>query len=298
MKDRKKILLVDLANLCIRTGCTSYRKNPTDIRFINWKSDILRELASLIHETEANSVILCKEGKKNWRYEIYDEYKWDRKDRKAKSKLDFSIFFPVVDDFFDKLRKYVPNIYQLQVDCAEGDDLIAVLTKFFTPKKEVICVSNDRDFYQLLKYDGYRQYHPVKREFIHVINPERYLLEKVLVGDKGDCIPHIKPRVSKVTAAGIVDRGVEEWLAEEKEKDPKAGAQIEKNIERNKKLIDFDFIPAHVQNKIIEGVKNLKFSSMSTRDMSEFLLTVELGNMFDKIPEYTNTFIKLERIDV
>jgi hypothetical protein len=37
---------------------------------------------------------------------------------------------------------------------------------------------------------------------------------------------------------------------------------------------------------------------MSMRDMSEFLMAVGLANKFDKIPEYANTFIKMERIDV
>jgi hypothetical protein len=155
----------------------------------------------------------------------------------------------------------------------------------------VICVSTDRDFYQLLKYEGYKQYHPIKRQFIHVVNPERYLLEKVVVGDKGDGIPHIKPRVSTKTAADIVENGLEDWLNEQTD-------EVKANFERNKKLIDFDYIPVHVQLKIMEEFKKLRFSSMSMRDMSEFLMAAGLANKFDKVPEYANTFIRLERIDV
>jgi 5'-3' exonuclease len=244
-----------------------------------------------VQKTEANSVILCQEGKKNWRYEIFDAYKAHRKEEKAKSKLDFDTFYPVADAFCEKLRQYIPNIYQLKVEGSEGDDLIAVLTKNLTPKYEVICVSTDRDFYQLLKYDGYKQYHPIKRQFIHVVNPERYLLEKVVVGDKTDGIPHIKPRVSTKTAADIVENGLEDWLNEQTD-------EVKANFERNKKLIDFDYIPVHVQLKIMEEFKKLRFSSMSMRDMSEFLMAAGLANKFDKVPEYANTFIRLERIDV
>ena len=32
--------------------------------------------------------------------------------------------------------------------------------------------------------------------------------------------------------------------------------------------------------------------------MSEFLMAAGLANKFDKVPEYANTFIRLERIDV
>lgn len=291
MKQRKRILLVDLANMAIRTGCKCYRDDPTDTTYNNWKCEILENLATLVQKTEANSVILCQEGKRNWRYEIFDAYKAHRKEEKAKAKLDFDTFYPVADAFCEKLRQYIPNIYQLKVDGSEGDDLVAVLTKNLTPKYEVICVSTDRDFYQLLKYEGYKQYHPIKRQFIHVVNPERYLLEKVVVGDKGDGIPHIKPRVSVKTAADIVENGLEDWLNEQTD-------EVKANFERNKKLIDFDYIPVHVRLKIMEEFKKLRFSSMSMRDMSEFLMAAGLANKFDKVPEYANTFIRLERIDV
>jgi 5'-3' exonuclease len=255
-----------------------------------WKCEILENIAEMVQKTEANSVVLCQEGKKNWRYEVFPDYKSNRKEAKAKSKLDFDTFYPIADEFCDKLRRYVPNIYQLKVEGSEGDDLIAILTKYLTPKNEVVCISTDRDFYQLLKYDGYKQYNPIKRQYVHVVNPERYLLEKIVVGDKGDGIPHVKPKVSVKTAASIVESGLEDWLSREDE-------QIRANFERNKKLIDFDCIPVPVQQKVIEEFKKLRFSSMSMRDMTQFLFAVGLGNQFDKVPEYANTFIKLERID-
>lgn len=291
MKTRKKILLIDMANMSIRTGCSCYRDDPTDKTYNNWKCEILENLAGLVQTTGANSIILCQEGKKNWRYDVYDDYKSNRKEAKAKNKLDFDTFYPMADDFCDKMKKYIPNVYQLKVEGAEGDDLIAVLTKWLTPAYEVICVSTDRDFYQLLKYNGYKQYNPIKRQYVQVINPERYLLEKIVVGDKGDGIPHVKPKVSVKTAADIVEAGLDDWLRNESQ-------QIRDNFERNKLLIDFDCIPIPVQTRIIEEFKRLRFSGMSMRDMSEFLMAVGLANKFDKIPEYANTFIKMERIDV
>lgn len=289
MSERKKIMLVDLANMAIRTGMACYRDDPTDTLYNGWKTEILKNMDNLIQTLQADSVILCLEGKKNWRYSVYEEYKSNRKEAKAKSVLDFDRFYPMCDDFFDKLRKYVPNIYQLKVDCAEGDDLIATLTKNLTPRYEVICVSTDRDFYQLLKYDGYRQYNPIKRQFVSVVNPERYLLEKIIVGDKGDGVPHVKPRVSVKTAAKIVDEGLDEWLDKE---------GLRENFERNKTLISFDCIPVEVQVKIMEEFKKLRFQPMSKRDFSEFLSAIGCNNLFFETPEYVNTFSKLEMINV
>jgi 5'-3' exonuclease len=258
---------------------------------VRWKSEILEKFVWLMRETEATSMILAMEGKKCWRYEVFDQYKSHRKEEKAKAKMDFETYYPMFDSFCSLLRQYMPNIYQIKVPRAEGDDVVASITKHLTPDYDVICVSTDRDFYQLLKYNGYKQYNPIKRQYVQVINPERYLLEKIVVGDKGDGIPHVKPKVSVKTAAAIVEAGLDDWLRNESQ-------QIRDNFERNKLLIDFDCIPIPVQTRIMEEFKKLRFSGMSMRDMSEFLMAVGLANKFDKIPEYANTFIKMERIDV
>ena len=175
-----------MANMGIRTAMACYRDDPTDTRYVGWKSEILKSLVWLMRETEANSLILAMEGKKCWRYEVFDQYKSHRKEEKAKAKMDFDTYYPMFDSFCSLLRQYMPNIYQIKVARAEGDDVVASLTKRLTPDYDVICVSTDRDFYQLLKYPGYRQFHPIKRKYVEVLNPERYLLEKVIVGDHKD----------------------------------------------------------------------------------------------------------------
>ena len=287
MKEKKKILLVDMANLGIRTGMACFRDDPVNWLH-DWKTEVLGKLVELIQKTDATSVILCQEGKKNWRFEVFDQYKSHRKEEKAKAKMDYEKYYPMFDDFCDKLKKYIPNIYQLKVERAEGDDLIAILTKNLTPKNEVICVSTDRDFYQLLKYEGYKQYNPLKRSYVQVLNPERYLLEKIVVGDKGDGVPHVKARVSIKTAATIVENGLQEWIEKE---------GVQKEYERNKTLIDFDCIPPDVQHAIMLEFKKTRFSPMAKRDFQEFITAIGCGDLFFDCQEYANTFCRMERID-
>lgn len=287
MKERKKILLIDMANLGIRTGMAAFRDDPLNW-LNNWKSEVIGKLVDYIQRTSADSVVLCQEGKKNWRFEVYDKYKSHRKEEKAKSKMDFDAFYPMFDYFCSMLRQYAPNIYQLKVDRAEGDDLIAVLTKNLTPRNEVICVSTDRDFYQLLKYDGYKQYHPIKKTFVQVINPERYLLEKIIVGDKGDGVPHVKPRVSKGTAPTIIDQGLDEWLDK---------FNLHAEFERNKTLIDFDCIPVDVQDSIMTNFRSIRYSPMSKRDFSLFVTAIGCPQLIMLSPEYANVLSSMERID-
>lgn len=287
MKEKKKILLVDMANLGIRTGMACFRDDPVNWLH-DWKTEVLGKLVELIQKTDATSVILCQEGKKNWRFEVFDQYKSHRKEEKAKAKMDYEKYYPMFDDFCDKLKKYIPNIYQLKVERAEGDDLIAILTKNLTPKNEVICVSTDRDFYQLLKYEGYKQYNPLKRSYVQVLNPERYLLEKIVVGDKGDGVPHVKARVSIKTAATIVENGLQEWIEKE---------GVQKEYERNKTLIDFDCIPPDVQHAIMLEFKKTRFAPMAKRDFQEFITAIGCGDLFFDCQEYANTFCRMERID-
>lgn len=288
MKNRKKILLIDMANLGIRTGMSCYRDDPTDAKYDRWKEEILRKIVDIIQKTGASSVILCQEGKKNWRFEVYDKYKCHRKEEKAKSKMNFETYYPMFDDFCDKMSKYIPNVYQLKVDRAEGDDLVAVLTKHLTKKYDVVCFSSDRDFYQLLKYPGYSQYNPIKKGFVQIVNPERYLLEKIIVGDKGDGVPHVKNRVSKGTAPKILDEGLDEWLDKN---------NVRAEYERNKTLIDFDCIPVDVQDAILEGLKSMKYYPMSKRDFSEFIRSIECSRLFFDTEEFACTLSKMERID-
>lgn len=288
MKEKKKIMLMDMANLGIRTATACFRDDPTDTHYTKWKEKVLGSLVDLIQKTGADSAILCQEGKKNWRFDVYDKYKAHRKEEKAKSKMDFDTYYPMYDMFCDALRQYVPNIYQLKVNRAEGDDLIAVLTKNLTKNYEVICVSTDRDFYQLLKYEGYKQYHPIKRNFVQVANPERYLLEKIIVGDKNDGVPHVKPRVSFRTAPKIIDEGLDEWLKRE---------GLQKEYERNKTLIDFDCIPVDVQDDIMTEFRNLRYSPMFKRDFNDFVNAIGCPQLIMNSPEYASTLCRMERID-
>lgn len=287
MKSRKKILLVDMANLGIRTGMSEFKSDPINWLH-NWKTAVLEKLVEMIQKTDANSVVLCQEGKRNWRFDVFDQYKSHRKEEKAKAKMDYEAYYPMFDDFCDKLKQYLPNIYQLKVERAEGDDIIAVLTKNFTEKNDVICVSTDRDFYQLYKFNGYKQYNPIKRNYVQVLDPERYLLEKIVVGDKGDGVPHVKSRVSVKTAATIVENGLEEWIKKEK---------VQKEYERNKTLIDFECIPADVQHAIMLEFKKSRFAPMAKRDFSEFINAIGCGELLFECQEYANTFCRMERID-
>ena len=124
--------------------------------------------------------------------------------------------------------------------------------------QRVLIKSNDGDFAQLHKYKNVRQWNPILKKYVKA-SDKHALLEKCLVGDAGDGIPNIKTHdnffmeeggrqssiTSKIKAAAIAqfDAGQPVVFGDQ---------TMDRNYSRNRNLIDFDFIPDHIDRKIID----------------------------------------------
>ena len=79
------------------------------------------------------------------------------------------------------------------------------------------------------------------------INPDAYLKEHIIRGDKGDGIPNILSddncMVEGVRQKPISKKKVETWI-----NDDLSGSY---HWDRNQQLIDFDFIPVSIQQDIV-----------------------------------------------
>lgn len=283
--DKNKVLLVDWSNLAMR-NLFVVPYDPTDDKFLQWKNMMLRSIKKLFTEHDAGRVIFCLEGHKNWRKDYYPEYKANRLVAREASKIDFETFFKEQDKFVESLKSLLSNCMFLQVDHAEADDLIAVITMKY-PHWKVTNISSDRDFYQLYKYPNYRQYDSVKGQFIEVLNPENYLLEKVIIGDAGDNVPKLKNKVGPKTAAKIInsEEGLEEWLKLE---------NLEKEFERNMTLISFDFIPEEIRNSIRKAVDNWIGVPFKGNKIMDFLTKNGCLGQFEDIGLFANLFKKYD----
>lgn len=173
---------------------------------------ILKPAQQLFPLIDKSKFIFCMDcPRKNiWRRDFYPEYKIQR-DMKDTSKDKFNI---------NRMFRYayemiLPAICEeygatkLSSNCAEGDDVIAVLTKYFleNTKDEVIIVSCDKDMVQLcsdrvvlITADGtirepqQELEKAVKQKFdLNSISASDFLLFKILIGDSADNIPNVKP---------------------------------------------------------------------------------------------------------
>ena len=144
-----------------------------------------------------------------------------------------------------------------------------------------MIVSGDKDFQQLHKYDYVKQWSPNVNKLIHCEDPDRFLKEHILTGDKSDGIPNILSN-DNCFAEGIrqtpLRKGVKDsYLRMSIQNDDK----YYRNYLRNQTLIDLEFIPQEIEDTILEEYSNTApvrgkvFDYLRTHRLSELLNHVE-----------------------
>lgn len=137
-------------------------------------------------------IILALDSKNNWRRDFYPDYKGHRKKGRDQSDVDFDTFYEKVIEFGNILDEFFPYTI-IQVPKAEADDIIGVIAEKFGPVENIVVVSSDKDFKQILEY-GAELYDPIKKEYVRMSKDElkEWKLIHILCGDEGDNVPHIK----------------------------------------------------------------------------------------------------------
>jgi len=190
-------------------------------------------------------VIAC-DGQNYWRKEIFPFYKVKRKLDRDASTIDWTNVFKVIKTVREEIKKYLPYPV-IEVDRAEGDDVIATLVEMDTTLKDnVLIISRDKDLKQLQIYPWVKQYNPVDKRWEVAENPKDFLAEHILIGDVGDSIPNV------YSPDNCIALGQRQSPATAKRKAlGKAGALTPERYELNEKLIDLRFIPSDVTWEIL-----------------------------------------------
>lgn len=205
-------------------------------------------------------VVICMDGRKNWRFDAFPNYKFKRKDARKESKMDWNELFRITNMVLDEIRENFPYKV-IEHERCEADDVIAVLcedTQEFGRHQQVLIVSSDKDFVQLQKYDNISQYSPMKKKFIKEDTPRRQLMELIMKGDQADGIPNVLS-VDNCFVEGIRQTPLRKNILDDLIKDPKShGEEIYRNYLRNKKLIDLSETPETVKEEIIYNYESQK----------------------------------------
>ena len=251
------MILLDFSNIIVGSIMVSH-KIPDTERFVE---DFIRHLVLNSirsyrnkYKNKYGEIVICTDFHSSWRKEVFPFYKAHRKverdKQKAEKGMDWSALFDIISKIITEIDTFFPYKV-IRVEHAEGDDVIAVLSRTF--KEKSLIVSSDKDFSQLYKYKWVRQFSPMKQKMLNNIDPIMYLKEHIIRGDKGDGIPNILSDddciVSGVRQKSISKKKIVNWL----EQDPHDfNDEMKRGWIRNKILIDFDLIPKNIATAILE----------------------------------------------
>ena len=154
-------------------------------------------------EKPTHFAVIFDSARKNFRNDIYPEYKGNRSD--------------APDDLipqFEFIRKSVLafNLPSIELINYEADDLIATYVEQILSKgAKVTIVSSDKDLMQLYK-KNVRIYDPMKNKFINEedvnnkfgVKPEKVVDVQALAGDSTDNVPGV-PGIGVKTAAELIN---------------------------------------------------------------------------------------------
>ena len=232
------------------------------------------------------NVVLCCDNKHYWRRDFFPFYKSQRKHDREASGLDWGMIFDTLNRIRDELKEFFP--YKV-IDSygAEADDVIAVLTARLAPHGNVLILSSDKDFGQLQKYPNVTQYSPILKRFIKIDNPKLFIKEHIIKGDRGDGVPNFLS-ADNTFAAGerqkvINSKRLQEWLSQDAETFCTNDTML-RGFKRNQTLVDFDYIPNEIQQKIVEAFDNSK--PATKQKMLDYFIKKNLKAMIESIGDF------------
>ena len=148
----------------------------------------------------------------------------------------------------------------VEVEGAEGDDVIAIIATRYANVKDIVIVSADKDLIQIQQYisSNVKQYSPYLKKFLTPKNSDYDLFEHVVRGDRGDGVTNIlSPEDSFVNGQRqkpIRSEKIEEWKKHGLE-NPEFFCENEEQLRRfvqNRTVIDLRKIPDDIANKIVD----------------------------------------------
>ena len=189
-----------LSDLVTRNG------QPTGMEY-----GFLKSLEALCREFK-DDIIICWEGRNNFRYKIDSEYKANRREKRAKDAHKF-----LTPERINGFKKLLSMVAKTAVDDElEADDIIASLAERYCKTEPVTIYSGDKDLHQLVRGKPFRviqvrgfqwrkQPWTVSRikEKYHGLRPDQLAVYFAFVGDTIDNIPGAKRVRSTLIGAAI-----------------------------------------------------------------------------------------------
>lgn len=255
---------------------------------------ILSRIVSLkkaVAKYDKGPVVLCLDGKNYWRRSSFKYYKFKRADAREKSSFDWESFFKHFDVIKDEFRANLPYKF-IEVHTAEGDDIIAVLSRLMAPhEKTIVIVSADKDLLQLQALgSNIVQYSPLKKKLITQSSEGYSLIEHIIKGDSGDGVPnYLSPDNS--LAENIRQKPITKKILDiaksaginNPEKFCTTSDDLER-FKRNKMLVDLTEIPGDLAKNISDEFMNYDPPKMR---LFTYLTKNKMMRLLENIADFT-----------
>ena len=246
---------------------------------------------------EYGEIVIACDSKKYWRKQYFPNYKANRKKSRDASGFDWPLIFDTINTIKEELRAVFP-FKVIEYEGAEADDVIASLVEWsntndldesglFTTPKPLLILSGDHDFIQLQQYKHVKQYSPVHKKFVKPeTTPEKYVLEHIIRGDRGDGVPNVLSGDDAIIGGErqkkIMTAKLEQWI-----NDPSTmptDETFKRNFDRNKMLVDLSCIPNDVKNGIINTFETTKPCDRS--NLLNYFIANKMVMMMEHISDF------------
>ena len=275
-------LLIDFSQIVIGSYMTAAKYSTVDMDVI--RPAVLNTLRIYRNKfvSEYGEIILCCDDRKSWRKELFPNYKASRKKTRKVSGTDWTNLYECMNQLKDELRQWFP--YKLiQVEKAEADDIIATLVNLMNER--TLILSSDKDFVQLHQFNV-RQYSPMQKKFVEG-DAKRNLHEKLIKGDVGDGVPNIMSDDNVFIDEGrrqkpITTKKVDAWY--DLDPDMYCDAEMLRNYNRNKQLIDLGEVPESIRINITKQFETTQVGERSR--LLTYFVKHRLKNLTENLSEF------------
>ena len=279
------MILVDMGLAIAQIMGESQGSPSMDVNIIRHSLvNMLRTIRS--KNRDAGEMVLCYDSANPWRKGVFANYKASRKKGREDSAVDWNKLFEILQEIKREFAQNMP--YKVMcVDNCEADDIIAVLTKRLHTSEKILIVSSDGDFQQLQQFPGVVQYSPIHKKQIKCDNPHKYLFEHTMRGDVGDGIPNILSDDDcfindEKRQRSLYQKRLDLWWSSKNFDD--LSPEHKSNIQRNKTLIDFSFIPEEIENRILD--QYTKTIPPRKSKLMDYFIDKNLVNFVDELGDF------------
>lgn len=315
IKTPKKTLIYDVANLLFRVAAVQKRSNPyakdcapEDLVGLCFHIS-LQSIYKYYNKFRPDFIVFSFEGSNNWR-KIYTAETKSRLQYKANRVKDpeMTHYYELINTFKETISNHT-SICCLHHDSFEGDDQIGAYCQLYTGPEykdhEIIIVSGDKDYTQLLKLpnvqlinpdNGKPRNQPGDKEYQEDI--DYWLFLKCIRGDMGDYVPSAFPRVRETRLRKAYENNYERVnLMNEIWNDDAVTHRVGDLYENNVILLDLWSQPEPYRTELLNSVQEqvTKIGQYSHFHFLRFLDKYRLNNVRDEAIKFVDLFSHNQR---